>query len=148
MSRNYSEDSLVEQPAIELFRELGWEVANCYHETFGANGTLARETAAEVVLISRLKPSLEKLNPNLPPEAIDAAIEALRRDRSAMSLAEANRQIYKLVKNGVRVDITEVIKQATPDHLAGDAGQHFAITEAVVRVKVIDWEHPENNDPS
>src|SRR5712691_12326048 len=106
MQHSYSEDALIEQPAIELFKQLGWDAANCYHETFGATGTLGRETAAEVVLTSRLRPALEKLNPDLPSEAIDAAIEALWRDRSAMSLAEANRQIYKLLKDGVRVDVS------------------------------------------
>jgi len=94
MSLRYSEDTLVEQPAIELFHSLGWKTENCYRETFGPHGSLGRETAAEVVLLSRLRPALEKLNPDLSPEAIDAAIEVLRLDRSAMSLVEANRQIY------------------------------------------------------
>ena len=44
---DYSEDSLVEQPAIELFRELGWQTANCFYEKFGSNGTLGRETSSE-----------------------------------------------------------------------------------------------------
>jgi type I restriction enzyme R subunit len=29
---DYSEDALVEQPAIELFGSLRWETANCFHE--------------------------------------------------------------------------------------------------------------------
>jgi len=103
---HYSEDSLVEQPAIELFKELGWEAANCYQETFGTKGLLGRETAAEVVLTSRLRPALVKLNPDLPLEAIESAIEQLTRDRSAMSAVQANREIYRLVKNGVRVDLS------------------------------------------
>jgi len=28
----YSEDALIEQPAIELFEKLGWETANCSKE--------------------------------------------------------------------------------------------------------------------
>ena len=36
-----------------------------------------------------------------PPEAITAAIDDLTRDRSAMSLAAANRDIYQLLKEGV-----------------------------------------------
>ena len=31
----YSEDELVEQPAIALFEELGWEHIYAYHETLG-----------------------------------------------------------------------------------------------------------------
>ncbi len=39
----YSEDALIEQPAIELFEKLGWETANCFYEVCGPNGTLDRE---------------------------------------------------------------------------------------------------------
>jgi len=34
MPSNYTEDSLVEQPAIALLGELGWETANCFYESF------------------------------------------------------------------------------------------------------------------
>jgi len=34
MVGDYTEDSLVEQPAIALFEELGWETANCFYESF------------------------------------------------------------------------------------------------------------------
>jgi type I restriction enzyme R subunit len=55
-------------------------------ETFGANGALQRETKGEVVLVSRLRAALARLNPALPPEAMTAAVDELTRDRSAMSL--------------------------------------------------------------
>ena len=32
---DYSENTLVEQPAIALFASLNWQTANLYHETFG-----------------------------------------------------------------------------------------------------------------
>jgi hypothetical protein len=82
----YTEDQLVEQPAIGLFAELGWTTVSALEETFGATGTLLRETKGEVVLVSRLRAALERLNPALPPEAITAAVDELTRDRSAMSL--------------------------------------------------------------
>jgi type I restriction enzyme R subunit len=70
--RPYTEDQLVEQPAIGLFAELGWATVSVLEETFGATGTLLRETKGEVVLVSRLHAALERLNPALPPEAITA----------------------------------------------------------------------------
>lgn len=73
--KNYSEDFLIEQPAIELFKALNYDHINCYNETFGKAGTLGRETPSDVVLVSRLKESLQKLNPDLPGEAIILAIE-------------------------------------------------------------------------
>ena len=60
---SYTEDSLVEQPAIALFAELGWETADCFEEQFGPQGTLGRATPHEVILPARLRPALERLNP-------------------------------------------------------------------------------------
>lgn len=126
---DYSEDSLVEQPAIELFRELGWQTAICFYEKFGSNGTLGRETSSEVVLLPRLRAALVYLNPDLPSEAIELAIEELTRDRSIMSPANANREVYRLLKNGVKVSFR------------GRENE-----ETVENVRVIDWNEPKNND--
>ena len=62
-----TEDQLVEQPAIGLFAERGWQVSSASEETFSAAGTLQRETKGEVVLVARLRAALERLNPTLPP---------------------------------------------------------------------------------
>ena len=105
----YSEDSLVEQPAIALFAELGYETANCFYEKTGtSDSTLGRETTEEVVLVPKLRAALAKLNLDLAGvngngEAINLAIEKLTRDRGAMSLVQANREVYKLLKEGVKV---------------------------------------------
>ena len=103
MPHAYTEDQLVEQPAIHLFTELGWETVQALEETYGPDGTLGRETPGEAVLLPRLRAALERLNPSLPPEAIAGAVDELTRDRSAMSLAAANREVYLLLKDGVRV---------------------------------------------
>lgn len=128
---NYSEDSLIEQPAIELLNTLGWQTANCFHEFDQSGGSpLGRETKSEVVLISRLRPALKKLNLSLPDEAIEQAINELTRDRSLMGPARANQDVYQLIKNGIKVKI--------PDREGDD--------ETVETVKVIDWNKPDNND--
>lgn len=61
------------------------------------------KTSSEVILIHRLRADLVRLNPDLPSEAIELAIEELTRDRSVMSQANANREVYSLLKNGVKV---------------------------------------------
>lgn len=73
----YTEDQLVEQPAIGLFAELGWSTVSAMEETFGVAGTLGRETKGDVVLASRLREALERLNPALPPDAIIAAVSRI-----------------------------------------------------------------------
>jgi type I restriction enzyme R subunit len=130
MTHAYTEDQLVEQPAIGLFAELGWKTVSAMEEVFGKDGTLGRETPGEVVLASRLRAALERLNPALPPESVTAALEELTIDRSAMLLEHANREVYQLVKEGIKVSL--------PDRQRG--GQK---TE---RVLVIDWQNPANND--
>jgi type I restriction enzyme R subunit len=80
----YTENSLVEQPAIQLFAELGWETLSASEEVLGSDGTLGRETKSEAVLAVRLRNVLVRLNPSLPIEAINAAVDELSRDRSAM----------------------------------------------------------------
>ncbi len=126
----FTEDQLVEQPAIGLFADLGWQTYNALDEVLGADGSLGRETKGEVVLVPRLKRALQQLNPDVPEEAIKAAIDELTRDRSAMSLEAANREVYALMKEGIKV--------STPDRVHG--GQK---TE---RLQVVDWEQPLNND--
>lgn len=102
----YTEDALVEQPAIKLFDELGWDTLNCWDEIFGdphpnpldsgselrstpsipgivprGEGVyLGRENRGDVVLVNRLRIALEKHNPDSPKLAIDEAIEELTRD--------------------------------------------------------------------
>ena len=68
--RDYSEDKLVEQPAIALFQSLGWKIIKCYHEKLGATGTLGRSSRTEVVLVRSLRAALERLNPGVSKDAV------------------------------------------------------------------------------
>src|SRR5262245_39793271 len=129
-SADFSENALVEQPAIALFEELGWPSANCFYEKVGGTtSTLGRETTNDVILWPRLKAALEKLNPGIASDAVQLAMDELAKDRSATSLAHANREIYKLLKDGVKVSFQN------------DEGEEVDET-----VRVIDWNDPGSND--
>ncbi len=125
----YSEDNLIEQPAINLLADLGWETYNAYGEFEQGQSPLDRENKSEVVLTARLRPELVKLNPDLPAKAIELAIEELTRDRSRLSLVAANQEVYDLIKNGARIKI--------PDLDQGERTEY---------IRIIDWEEPSNND--
>ncbi len=139
-SHAYSEDQLVEQPAVGLFSELGWRVASSRPFTaplaLGAevwldgSGLFGRETKSEVVLVDRLRAALLRLNPGQALETLDMAIDEITRDRAAMSLEAANREVYRLLKDGVSV--------AVPNVREGG--------EESVRLRVIDWARPDGND--
>jgi len=67
MPHAYTEDQLVEPPAVGWFAELGWAVAGPPPAVGVAGeprdaGLLGRETKGEVVLVSRLRAALERLH--------------------------------------------------------------------------------------
>ena len=127
----YSEDQLIEQPAIHLLENIGWETLNCYSEFEQTEeSSLGRQTKSEVVLTARLRPALAKLNPDATPDTIDKAIEELTQSRAVMSPVEANREIYTLLKDGVKVTLSDPNSEG----------------ETVEVLQVIDWDTPENND--
>ena len=129
-AESYSEDQLIEKNAIDLLESLGWEHRNCYNEFDQGSSLLGREHRDEVVLTTRLCTALKRLNPDASSEAIDDAIEELTRSRATMSREEANWEIYRLLKDGVKVTITDRDDEGETDEI----------------LKVIDWENPENND--
>ncbi|HLE63373.1 MAG TPA: type I restriction endonuclease [Pyrinomonadaceae bacterium] len=107
MPHPYTEDHLVEQPAVQLFAELGWTTVSAIEEVLGLSGTLGRETKSEVLLLPRLRAALARLNPALPADAINSAVDGFARDRSAMSLAAANRELWELIRDGVKVSVPD-----------------------------------------
>lgn len=128
-SHDYSEDTLVEQPAIALFESLGWETGNLYAEWTGSSSSEGRQTQQDVVLEGRLRAALSKLNPDLPRDAINLVVEELARDRSKLLPVNANQEVYRLLKDGVPVSVTD---------------EHGHNTLKVA--KVIDWGKVEEND--
>ena len=129
-SIGYTEDELIEQPAIELLKELGWKHKNALHEILGPSGTLGRDNQSEIILQSRLRIAFKHLNPDLPAEAYNLVFEELTRDRSRLSMPAANREIYQLLRNGIKV------------HLPDPEGEG----EKVETVRLMDWDNHANND--
>ncbi len=133
---NYTEDKLVEQPAIAIFKSLGYGFVNAFKEQFTGNVNtesispeLGRTEMDEVVLVPRLRDALQKFNADAPQEAIDLAIDELVKDRSLMSPTQANQEVYLLIRDGVNVSVI------------GEDGDSVD-----VRVKVIDFDDVNAND--
>jgi len=130
MSQAYSEDQLIEQPCMDIFQELNWEIANVYEgETFGASGTLGRDSEADVILRTRFYKALKTLNPNLPQQAYDLAYEAINSEETAKGLVEINFDKYKALKNGIPVTYKDAKGEIVRNK----------------KIKVFDFETPENN---
>jgi type I restriction enzyme, R subunit len=122
-------EQALENATVDLFRSLGYEAVNAYDETFGPDGTLGRQSRSDVVLRSRLRSALEKLNPDLPHDAVSHASEQITQDRALIRTVAANHEIYQMLKHGVRVSFR--------DEYGGEV-------EDVAQV--IDWKDPHNNN--
>ena len=105
MSKDYSEDKLIEQTCINLFgQELDWKTINVYQgETFGPNGTLGRNSEADVILKRLFLEAVKRLNEKLPDAAYESAYEELAVVIATKSLAEINFEKYQYLKDGIPV---------------------------------------------
>ncbi len=113
----FSEDALVEASVISIIKEMwgaGFRHINGY--TPEGDSQLNRSHQGEVVLTSELIPALRKINPGVSDDLIIEAVDYLTREQPEGSLANINRDIYFLLKdgykttymdpNGVTVDLT------------------------------------------
>ncbi len=121
------QESVVEQAALAWLESLGYVVR---HGPDIAPGELIaeRQDYGQVVLEDRLRQALVRLNPDLPPEAIDEAFRKLIRPEGA-TLETRNRAIHCILVDGVTVEYKR------PDgSIAGAQAQ------------VIGFDDPDNND--
>jgi type I restriction enzyme R subunit len=131
MSKDYSEDQLIEQPCMDIFQELTWETANVYEgETFGEHGTLGRDSEADVILKTRFIEAIKKLNPNLPQQAYDLAYESINSNDATKNLADINFEKYNFLKDGIPVNYKDAKGEIVRNK----------------KIKVFDFDNPDNNN--
>ena len=100
-----SEDRLVQATFAEhLEKSLRWDSVYAWNqETFGPDGTLGRSSERDVVVVRDLRTALVKLNPQLPPPAIEEAITKLTHHDFSRSLLQHNQAFHGLIRDGVPV---------------------------------------------
>lgn len=130
-SFEYSEDRLIEQTAMQLFEQLGWQTYTAYeNETFGqSNSFLGRGSKKETILTKYLFPKLREFNPGLPEKTYQDAYEKLLESSSSKSLGELNHEKYKLLRDGIQLEFINPEKSNN---------EHKTL-------KVFDFENPSNN---
>ncbi len=126
----FTEDTLVQQTTADYLRDaLGWDSVYAYNqEDYGPNSLLGRESDREVVLKRDLLAALTKFNPGLPDTAYEEGLRQLTETIASQSITAANKEKYALLRDGVLVayrnDKNELVRE---------------------RLRVFDYEHPENN---
>lgn len=119
-----TEDQL-EQLALAWFQDTGW--THRHGPDLAPDGdTPEREDYRAVVLRGRLFAALRLINPDLPESALDEAIHWLSKPDQP-SLLLNNRRFHEALLEGIAVEV------------ATDAGKRGD------RVRLIDFEHPGNN---
>lgn len=124
-----SEDGIIEQPALVLLGELGWSRLNLAYEVVGPVNPTGRTSRRQPYLPARLRAALARLNPGLPPLALTLAEAELTRDRSAMLPVTANREVHRLLREGVPIEVKV------------EDGRTVTL-----RVRIIDWRDALAND--
>ncbi|MCC7163590.1 MAG: type I restriction endonuclease subunit R [Anaerolineae bacterium] len=119
-------ESVVEQASLDWLHELDWNIA-AGPETAPETLYAEREDFSQVVLERRLRDALARLNPHLPPEALQDAFNKLTRPAHPSLLAN-NRALHLMLVNGVTVEY------AGDGRIVGDTA------------RVLDFDHAVNND--
>jgi type I restriction enzyme, R subunit len=121
------EDAYAEQPTLQWLAELGWEVGR--GPDLGPGGAAPeRESWRDVVLVDRLCSAVTGLNPELPGDAVEYVVQQVLTSASP-NVIEDHADFHRLLID--RVPVTY---------------QDADGVERSVRAKVVDFEHPEEND--
>jgi type I restriction enzyme R subunit len=95
-------ESIVEQAALAWFESLGYDAKRGTDVSPGGDGSL-RETYEQVVLVTRLKRALQKINDHLPDDAIEQAVRVVTRPPEP-TLIQNNRWFHRLLTDGIDVE--------------------------------------------
>ena len=97
-------ESVVEDAALAWLEALGYSVLHGPDIAAGEPGAERNDSNyRDVLLERRLRQALVRLNPDLPPEALEDAYRKLTRV-DAQSLVERNRAVHRMLVNGVTVE--------------------------------------------
>lgn len=131
MSKDYSEDQLVQKSAAHLLEnELGWTSVMAWDtEILGENGTFGRKSYQEVLLPLPFCKALRNLNPWLTDKQLTEAVEKMTEHMSTQTLMQINEQKYQYIKDGIPV--TRVKPNGETEE---------------IKAKVIDFACPAKND--
>ena len=122
-------ESHIEEAALAWLRSLGYNVLHAPDVAVGMPGAERNDPAyRDVVLSKRLRDALVRLNPELPPEALDDAYRKVMRI-DAPTLLERNRLCQRMLVDGVTIEY-----RREDSSIAG--GQ----------ARLIDFDVPDSND--
>lgn len=137
MSKDYSEDQLIQKSAADLLEnELGWISVMAWDaEVLGESGTFGRKSYHEVLLTRHFCKALKSLNPWMTDKQLAEAVERMTEHMSSQSLMQINEQKYLYIRDGIPVTRTkpngetEEIKAKIIDFASPDKNEFMCVRE-------------------
>ncbi len=94
-------ENIIEQSAIELLQLQGWDYAN--GKELSPEGLFCeRENYQQVILTNRLRSAIAKINPHIPADAQEAAVQKVLRIYSPV-LLHNNEEFHRLLVEKVKI---------------------------------------------
>lgn len=128
---NFISEDQIERALLQKLQHVhGYDVLECgTAEREDLNDGSGRADKREVFLLDRLRAAAGALNPGIPADVIDGAIETLTARRPALSPVAANREVYELIRDGVPVEFDDAKGQRQQERVrvidfADAAGPH------------------------
>ena len=118
-------ENIIEESAIEILQSQGWEYIN--GKEISPEGLFCeRDSFSQIILTNRLREAIAKINPHIPADAQEAAIQKIARIHSP-ELLHGNELFHKELIEKVRISYQQ----------NGFERSH--------EVALIDFENPSNN---
>lgn len=118
-------ENIIEESAIEILQSQGWEYAN--GKEISPEGLFCeRENYSQIALVNRLRNAIAKINPQIPLDAQEAAVQKVLRIASPI-LLHNNEEFHRLLVEKVKI----------PYQQNGYERSH--------EVALIDFDNPDNN---
>jgi type I restriction enzyme R subunit len=94
-------ENIIEESAIEILQSQGWDYVN--GKEISPEGLFCeRENYQQIILIDRLRNAISKINPHIPTEAQEAAVQKVLRIYSPV-LLHNNEEFHKLLVEKVKI---------------------------------------------
>lgn len=138
---NFISEDQIERALVQKLQHLhGFDALDCHTEDpEDLNDGSGRANKREVILVDRVREAAVRLNPGIPPEAIEDALEKLLDRRQAMLPVAANQEIYGLLRDGVPVEFDDAQGRPQTERVylinfkTPDENRYLAVTQLWVR---------------
>jgi type I restriction enzyme R subunit len=138
---NFISEDQIERALVQKLHDLhGFDSLNCYtKDPEDLDDGSGRANKRDVILVNRVREAAIRLNPAIPANAIEDALEKLLDRRLAMTLVAANQEVYNLLRDGIPVEFDDAHGQLQKERVylidfsEPDENRYLAVTQLWVK---------------